>query len=210
MKRIAETEFARLLPTERSTGCKICIVTGELEGPYFNGGVGTTNRALALVLRALGYDVDILYTDVDKGKPFCLRGKFADHVEAYQQLGIRLLCIDNDADRYNWQARSYLSLQHLLHHRYEIVLFDDMDGAAYYPLLARRTGNAALRTTTMCVTAHSVLQWVAEMNQTPIANFEKLSLMEMERRSIELADCVKAPSAYILRKYQSYGWTVPA
>ena len=209
MNRIAETELARLLRPERPTGRKICVVTGELEGPYFNGGVGTTNRALALVLRTLGYEVDILYTDVDKGSPFCLRGKFADHVEAYRKLGIRLLCIDNDADRYNWQARSYLSLQHLLHHRYELVLFDDMDGAAYYPLLARRTGNAALRATTMCVTAHSALQWVIELNQTPITSFEKLSLMEMERRSIELADSVKAPSAYILRKYQSYGWIVP-
>jgi glycosyltransferase involved in cell wall biosynthesis len=205
---ITEVELARMQPANQLAAGKICIVTGELEGPHFNGGVGTTNRALALVLRSLGYEVDILYVHVEKGIPLCLRGTFAEHVAAYRNLGIQLLCIDNQADRYNWQARSYLSLQHLLRNRYDLVFFDDMDGAAYYPLLARRTGNMQLRATTMCVTAHSAFQWVTELNQTPITKFESLSLMEMERRSIELADVVKAPSAYILRKYRSYGWTV--
>jgi hypothetical protein len=61
-KIVPEAELACPLTSESALGRKICIVTGELEGPFFNGGVGTTNRALALVLRKLGYDVDILYT----------------------------------------------------------------------------------------------------------------------------------------------------
>ena len=32
----------------------------------------------------------------------------------------------------------------------------------------------------------------------------------MERRSIELADTVRAPSEYVLKKYRSYGWTIPS
>jgi hypothetical protein len=75
--------------------------------------------------------------------------------------------------------------------------------------LARRTGNVELRATKMCVTTHSATQWISDLNQTPITTLAELRLMEMERRSIELADAVKAPSAYILNKYRSYGWAVP-
>ena len=194
---------------EQRPGRKVCVVTAELEGPFFNGGVGTQNRALAIVLRRLGYEVDILYTQVDRGIPFCLRGKFEDHVAAFQNLGIRLLCIDNDDGSNNWHARSFLSLQHLLRHRYDLVFFDDMLGTGYYPLLARRTDAPALRGTKMCVTLHGSVEWVADLNQDPLTHLETLPLMEMERRSIELADAVRAGSAYIFRKYRSYGWATP-
>ena len=69
---------------------KVCIVTGELAGPDFNGGIGTTNRGLAFVLRGLGFDVDVLYTRVNDGKPFSYRGTFADHVDAYRNHGVNL------------------------------------------------------------------------------------------------------------------------
>lgn len=188
---------------------KICLVTGELEGPFFNGGIGTTNRALALFLRSLGCQVDILYTHVGQGKPICLRGKFSDHVAAFQALGIDLKCIDHSGNWYDWQARSYLALQHLLQHQYQAVFFDDLEGAGYYPLLARKTGNPALRNTVMCVTCHSATQWITEQNGQAANTFDTLRLIEMERLGIELADAIKAPSAYILRKYSSYGWTIP-
>jgi glycosyltransferase involved in cell wall biosynthesis len=188
---------------------RICIVTGELAGPDFNGGIGTTNRALALVLRSRGYPVDILYTSVNEGMPFSAKGAFAEHVSAYGKLGIKLLCIPHNGRWNDWQAKSHLAMQHLLHQQYDLVFFDDTHGNAYYPLLARRTGNEKFRATRMCVTAHSATQWISDLNQTPVTTLAELRLMEMERRSIELADAVKAPSAYILNKYRSYGWTVP-
>lgn len=192
----------------RSQG-KICLVTGELAGPDLNGGIGTTNRALALTLRNAGFDVDVLYTKVNDGAPFSGRGTFAQHVDALRKYGIQLSCIDHIGKWNDWQAKSYFALQHLLRHQYRLALFDDTHGNAYYPLLARRTGNADLRDTIMCVTAHSATQWISDLNQTAISTIEELRLMEMERRSIELADAVKAPSAYILQKYRSYGWAVP-
>ena len=206
---VPERELSGAQIPEPKTGKKICVVTGELEGPFYNGGVGTQNRALAIVLSRLGYDVDILYTQVNRGTPFCLRGTFADHVSAFQNLGIRLLCIDNEQESTNWHARSFLALQHLLRHRYDLVFFDDMLGTAYYPLLARRTDAPSLRGTKMSVTLHGSVEWAADLNQAPVTHFEGLPLMEMERRSIELADLVRAGSEYIFRKYRSYGWTIP-
>src|SRR5262249_46663268 len=206
---ISEQELLGAQGSDRRAGRKVCLVTGELEGPFYNGGVGTQNRALAIALRGLGYDVDILYTQVNRGTPFCLRGSFADHVTAFHGLGIRLICIDNEEESTNWHARSFVALQHLLRHRYELVFFDDMLGTAYYPLLARRTGAPELRNTRMCITVHGSVEWAAELNQIPVTHFDGLPLMEMERRSIELADAVRAGSAYLLRKYQGYGWTIP-
>jgi glycosyltransferase involved in cell wall biosynthesis len=207
-KPVPQSELTHPVGSDAFAHTKICIVTGELEGPHYNGGVGTTNRALAIVLRELGCDVDILYTNVAKGEPVSIRGAFAEHVSAFANLGIRLLCIDNQSDSHDWQAKSYLSLQHLLQHRYRLVFFDDMFGHAYYPLLARKTGNERLQETIMCVTTHSAMEWISDVNRQPIMNFESLPLLEMERRSVELADFVKAPSAYILGKYRNYGWAV--
>jgi glycosyltransferase involved in cell wall biosynthesis len=192
-----------------STLERVCIVTGELAGPFYNGGVGTTNRGLALALRRLGYEVDILYTSVGDGKPLCIRGRFADHVAEFANLGIRLECIENEQSLYDWRARSYQALQHLMRRRYQAVFFDDMDGTGYYPMLARKTGAPSLKMTKMCITLHSAVQWILDLNQVSFT-FDRIRLSEMERRSIELADGVKAPSQYIIRKYREYGWNVPS
>jgi glycosyltransferase involved in cell wall biosynthesis len=196
-------------PSQLPQSGRICIVTGEFAGPDFNGGIGTTNRALALVLRAHGYAVDVLYTRVNEGHPFSAKGTFLEHVNAYARLGIRLLCIPHSGAWNDWQSKSYLAMQHLLQRNYDVVFFDDTHGNAYYPLLAKRSGHEGLQRTVMCVTAHSATQWIYDLNQTAISTFAEVRLMEMERRSIGLADACKAPSEYILRKYRSYGWDIP-
>jgi glycosyltransferase involved in cell wall biosynthesis len=191
------------------SSARVCIVTGDVAGLILNAGVGTANRAMAHLLSALGYEVDILFTRVHEGKPFCERGTFADHVEAFRNVGVNLMCIDNAGSWNDWQAVSYAALRHLIRGRYDLAFFDDMDGTAYYSLLARRTGRAELLPTVVCVTTHGAREWHFELNQMPVRTFEDLRLMEMERRSVELADVVKAPSRYILDKYRSYGWAVP-
>jgi glycosyltransferase involved in cell wall biosynthesis len=209
-KVVAETELISSRQAESLGSRRVCIVTWELAGPHLNGGIGTTNRALALVLRTLGYEVDILYTNVHEGKPVCVRGTFADQVEVFRDLSVSLKCLNHSGSWYDWPAISYRSLQHLIRYQYELVFFDDLFGTGYYPLLARRTGNAQLRSTVMCVTTHSATQWISELNYFhPLTRMEELRLTEMERRSIELADAVKSPSAYILKKYRDYGWRIP-
>jgi glycosyltransferase involved in cell wall biosynthesis len=207
---LPKTDFANSLTVPAPTGRRMCIVTGELAGPCYNGGVGTANRALALVLRSLGHEVDILYTQVAQEKPFTDRGEFSDHVKVFRKLGIALTSIEHEGNRYDWLAMSHLCLQHLLQHRYDLVFFDDLFGNGYYSLLARRMGSAKLRATKMCVTAHSALQWISDDNQIPITTLADIRRMELERRSVELADFVKAPSTYILQQYSNYGWSLPS
>lgn len=186
----------------------LCIVTGDLSPLIANAGVATANQAMALELRRLGFAVDVLYTRVHQGKPFCDRGEFLDHVEAFRQLGIRLIPLENSGNWNDWPRVSYLSFRYLTQNPYRLVFFDDMDGSGYFTMVARRTGNESLRQTSMCVTAHSARQWHYDLNRIPVTSFDDLRVMEMERRSLELADFVKAPSGYILDKYRSYGWKI--
>ena len=195
-------------PVDPSTK-RICLVTEEIAGPDFNGGIGTANKGLALALRAEGYQVDVLYTRVDEGQPFCFRGTFADQVTVFRDLGLRLWCIRHDGQWNDWLAKSYRALEHLVRHPYDLVFFNDCRGTAYYPLLSRRTGDPRLAGTIMCVVAHSSTQWIAEINEQSIASIDDLRVIELERRSIELADTVISPSAYLLRKYHEYGWELP-
>ena len=188
---------------------RICIVTGELAGPDFNGGIGTSNRGLALELYAAGHAVDILYTNVEDGHPFCFRGSFAEQVCAYQREGIRLRCIWHGGNWDDWLAKSYRVMEHLIADHYDLVFFDDTQGNGYYPLLARATGNRALSSTSMCVKTHSATQWIANLSETRLTSIEEIRLFEIERRAIELADVVISPSAYILEKYREYGWKLP-
>ncbi len=168
------SEIAPSPKTLALTGKKICIVTGELAGPDLNGGIGTSNRALALFLRDQGCQVDILYTKIGDGAPYSIRGLLADHVTDFRRLGISLVPIVNDGKWNDWLAKSYLAMEHLLRKKYDLVFFDDTHGTAYYPLLARRTGNPHLRSTTMCVITHSAMQWIADLNQAPIATMQGL------------------------------------
>src|SRR5262249_21662536 len=151
------------LAPEQNTalGRRICVVTGALAGPS-NSAIGTSNRTMALLLRELGYRVDILYTRVHEGKPTCDRGSFAEHVEAYRNLGINLVSLDHSGACSDWQAISYLALQNLIHQKYDLVFFDSLFGTAYYSLLARRTGNAELSSTKMCVAVHDTAQLVSD------------------------------------------------
>jgi glycosyltransferase involved in cell wall biosynthesis len=188
---------------------RICVVTGELAGPDYNGGIGTANRGLAIALRAQGYQVDVLYTRVDRDVPFCFRGTFADQVEAFRRLGIGLMCIRHAGEWNDWLAKSYRAMEHLAGGRYDFAFFNDTSGTAYYPLLARRTGSPQLARTIMCLVTHSATQWIAELNESLITSIEDIRVMELERRSIELADIVMSPSAYLLKRYLGYGWKLP-
>lgn len=192
------------------TAGRICIVTGEIAGPDYNGGIGTSNRGLALALQSAGFAVDVLYTRVESGAPFCYRGSFEEQVAAFRALGINLLCIDHQGKWDDWLGKSLRVMEVLQSMPYDVVFFDDTHGNAYYTALAKRSGNPALAHTRIVVVTHSATQWICDLNQSPVRTLSDVRLLEIERRSIELADFVVSPSAYILRKYQSYGWMLPA
>lgn len=208
LPRRATSAYKQVIPDHPTRG-RVYIVTGELAGPDFNGGIGTANRGLALALQRAGHAVDVLYTRVEAGQPFAFRGAFAGQVAAYRARGVNLMCISHDGQWDDWLAKSFRVMEALIDRSYDIVFFDDTHGTAYFSLLAKRTGSPALAETRLVVVAHSATQWICDINQAPVSSLNDIRLLEMERRSIELADELIAPSAYILEKYRSYGWVLP-
>jgi glycosyltransferase involved in cell wall biosynthesis len=188
---------------------KVCIVTDELAGPDYNGGIGTACQGLASVLADAGYAVDVLYTRVAEGSVQCAVGSFPDHVESYLHRGIRLRTIAHSGPWHDYAAKSFAAMNHLQGESYDLVFFNDTHGTGFYPVLSRRTGNPRLAATRMCVVTHSATQWIVDLNGEPIQRAETLRLFEMERRSIELSDVVFSPSAYLIAKYKEYGWKFP-
>jgi glycosyltransferase involved in cell wall biosynthesis len=189
---------------------KSCVVTDELSGPDYNGGIGTACYGLATALAAAGHQVDVLYTRVAQGSVNCSFGSFQDHVDALARRSVRLLSIAQEGPWNDFPAKSFSVLNHLQASRYDLVFFNDTHGTGFYPLLSRRTGNPLLSDTRMCVVTHSATQWIFELNGEPVPNLETIRLLEMERKSIELADVVISPSSYLVRKYKEYGWRFPA
>jgi len=188
---------------------KVCMVTGALEDSFFDGGIGTANRALALTLGDLNHDVDILYTRDGSEKPFRTRAEFAARVEAFGKLGINLKCIRPSGKSDDCQEISYLVLQHLLQNRYDAVFFGD-PRSAYYPLLAKKTGSSTLRDTKICINARGgTKRGKADCYRSYLSTLEVFCAAEMERRSIELADCINTLTAYVLEKYRNLGWAIP-
>lgn len=189
---------------------KICVVTDELTGPDYNGGIGTACHGLATALAAAGFAVDILYTRVANGVVNCHRGSFESQVERFALLGIRLLAIAHQGAWNDFPGKSFAAMNHLQSEAYDLVFFNETHGSAFYPLLSRRSGNPRLARTRFCTVIHSATQWIADINGEPVSGVPSIRLMEMERRSVELSDVVFSPSAYLIEKYKSYGWTFPA
>ncbi len=189
---------------------KICVVTDELTGPDYNGGIGTACHGLATALAAAGFAVDVLYTRVANGVVNCHRGSFESQVERFALLGIRLLAIAHQGAWNDFPGKSFAAMNHLQSESYDLVFFNETHGSAFYPLLSRRSGNPRLARTRFCTVIHSATQWIADINGEPVSGVPSIRLMEMERRSVELSDVVFSPSSYLIEKYKSYGWAFPA
>lgn len=189
---------------------KICIVTSELAGLDGTGGIGSYCLALAEALADQATVTEILYTRSSDGRPYVTRGDFRDHQRRFARRGIRLSALDATDAENHWRAQSYQVMQHLAEGEYSLVIFNDINGAGFYPVLSRRTGNPRFKDTIMCVVAHGATQWMTQLNETPVRSFGGMVVLEMERQATELADVLLAPSNFILEQYRSYGWKLPA
>ncbi|MEO1249493.1 MAG: glycosyltransferase family 4 protein [Pseudomonadota bacterium] len=175
-----------------------------------NGGIGTANLGLAMALTAAGHQVEILYTRVADGTPFPSSGEFDYQVRRFAQIGLNLSHVDHPAPWNDWLGKSHAVLARLSEAAFDVVFFNDTHGNGFASLLAKRTGSPHLQHTRMVVVAHSASQWIFDLNQQPVAAMADIRLIELERRSLELADAVLSPSEYLLKTYETYGWALPA
>lgn len=188
---------------------KVCVVTSEILGPVKNGGIGTATSALIDNLSANGHAVTILYTLVQRRQPQCAERSWGHWVSKHAERGITLTYIPHDGDYREWLQKSWLVKQHLASHDYDAVYFNEHHGSGYYSLAAKRAGLKPFVDRVHCVITHGSIEWVFNTNDQRLARPADLQMIGVERRSVEWADVVIGPSQYLLREYQSYGWSLP-
>lgn len=184
----------------------VCIVTGELVGPFKNGGLGTSMTGLAELLGAVGTKITVLYTGEVSA------ADLPQWKDRYARTGIVLEALsEGDAVHQvgpiagmNWT--NAVSLYQVLRQRqYDVIHFNDTLGEGVYCLVAKRMG-LAFQNTLLTLALHSPTEWILEANGNE-ANWLGYTCFETaERISIGTADLLWGPSRYLLNWIHSRGY----
>lgn len=186
---------------------RVAIVTYEYVGLTRTGGIGTAYTALARALAAAGAQVDVLFTGEPdpgaslEGRRDELRGEGV-HLHWLEE-EVRALALGEHAPR-AWAAWAWLRERE----PYDVVHVPETAGHGAYLVQAKRA-RRDFAGTTIAVGTHGSSRWVRDVNGEPAASVDLLALGELERRSVELADVVISPSAYLLGDMRARGWALP-
>jgi len=178
----------------------VCIVTGELIGPFKNGGVGTAMTGLAEMLAADGLAVTVLYT----GTVWNPEIDLAPWKKHYAARGIELESLSLDAmNAYAGPLRdcgfgiASLVYDRLAGRRFDVIHFNDCCGEGSLCLAAKKLG-LAFADSLLVVALHSPSRWVFELNHVLPSNRLAAAFDYAERVSVACADVLWSPSAYLL------------
>jgi glycosyltransferase involved in cell wall biosynthesis len=194
-------------------GKRICLVTAEFHGLFKNGGIGTANTGLALTFADAGHDVTVAYVDAGLVDYDARLASAADTIADWGKRGVKLEFVPRLAalrpGHEDHVAASYAVLQHLRGRGFDIVFFNECGGQGYHSLLAKKAGlfPDAPR---MVVVAHGASAWVHELNAQLYWSLHPISVDYLERRSVELADDLVSPSAYLVDWMRGKNWRLPA
>lgn len=207
VRRLSDLDLASCDKSRRSM--KVCIVSSEFLGPVKNSGIATVTTALARQLAADGHEVTLLYTYVGYGKPISGDKSWSHWVELLASEGVSLAHIPHEGDYRAWREASWLVKDFISQKNFELVYFNDYFGSGYYPLLSKRAGFSPFCNQLHCVITHGAMEWVFNLNDYYAVRLSDIEWMGLERRSVEMADVVIAPSRYIIGEYRTYGWRLP-
>ena len=191
---------------------RICLVTSEFHGLFKNGGIGTANTGLAMMLAQAGNEVTVAYVDpaawatLGQNEAFLAqrahwreRGIFLDFMARWPRLKATV-------DDFCWAVSV---LEYLRARRFDVVLFNECGGQGYFALLAKRAG-VFPEAPRMIVVTHGASDWARELNAQLPTSYRAAALAFFERRSVELADLVVSPSHYLVGWMRAHGWRLPA
>ncbi|MBV9838063.1 MAG: glycosyltransferase [Solirubrobacterales bacterium] len=193
---------------------RVCVASYEVTGPTRNAGIGTANTSLALALARAGHDVTLLFTGASgsdsPADAHSWERHYARHKVRFETLGRTRSFVRSPHPN----VRTAYELYAWLRERdgdgcFDIVHFPDCQGHGYYAVLARRQG-IAFADTLFVAGVHSSTRWCAEANGELPRSIDALVDEHLERVSVELADVVVSPSAYMLDYLAERGWRLPA
>jgi glycosyltransferase involved in cell wall biosynthesis len=184
---------------------RITLVANEVRGAYPVGGAGTATTFLALALARAGHDVEILHSGT------ATTGEIEpEWARAYARAGVRIRFLDTGAEAVEPQyfAGSRVTEQALRADPPDVVIAQDGSAAAHTALRLRRLGLGFERTL-FVVFCHGTRGWIKDVSRNVRVFPNLLGVAVLERQSIELADVVVSPSAYLLGWMRRQGWQLP-
>ena len=183
---------------------RVVFVADELLG-YAGNGIGTTTTFVSLAVARMGHDVEILFAGRAPTGPVD-----PEWQRLYDEAGVRVREVPQGTQRVEpgHFARARDVEAALRVDPPDVVIVQDLGAPAYTALRLRRLGLAFERTS-FVVFCHGTRQWITDVGQKVRVLPGALAVTVLERASVELADVVVSPSAYLVDWMRGEGWQLP-
>jgi len=184
----------------------VTVIAHELRGFHPVGGMGTATTFLALALARSGHSVELLLGKhpVDSIDPYW------DTV--YTDAGIQIRPAPPSEEFVEpWHfAKPHSIALGLAADPPDVVIAHDLGAPAYSALRLRQAG-IAFENTLFVVFCHGTRRYIANLSpDVPLADLQTvLAIGTLEQASVELADVVVSPSAYLVEWMRDQGWELP-
>jgi glycosyltransferase involved in cell wall biosynthesis len=187
------------------TSRRVTVVASELLGRPGTGGAGTADSLLAVALGRHGHQVELLIASGRDIGPLS-----SEWTARYESAGVSVHVLERLTDvRPPYLASPYEVFRALRDNPPDVVIANDWRGLAYLALRARQAGLAFGRTA-FVIHCHGPGRVLTEFAQKIPDTLERFGEGVAERASIELADAVVSPTAWLLEWMTAHGWPAPA
>jgi glycosyltransferase involved in cell wall biosynthesis len=190
------------MPLERK---RVTLVADELLGFVRTGGIGTATTFLSLALARMGHEVELLYV----GDPPARMGP--DWQRLYDEAAVSIRHLERSTTRVEPPHFGRMrDVDRALRARPpDVVITQDLAAPVYTALRLRRLGLAHERTL-FVVYCHGTRQWITDMARKVRVLPGALAITALERASVELADVIVSPSAYLVDWMRQQRWRLPS
>src|SRR4029079_4727692 len=175
----------------------------ELLG-YAGNGIGTTTTFVSLALARAGHDIEILFVGTPPSEPV------QEWQKLYDDASVRVRVVPRRDEHVvpGPFARSR-DLEHVLRaDTPDGVVVQHLGAPAYTSIRLRRLG-LAFEHTSFVVFCHGTRQWITDVSRKVRVLPGAQVVAVLERASVELADAVVSPSAYLVDWMRGEGWELP-
>jgi glycosyltransferase involved in cell wall biosynthesis len=188
----------------RQEQTRVTFVADELLG-YVGNGIGTTTTFVSIALARMGHDVEVLFAGRAPETPIA-----PEWQRLYDDFGVRVRVLQRGAEPVEPGnlARSRDVEAALLTDPPDVVIVQDLGAPAYTSIRLRSLGLAFERTS-FVVFCHGTRGWITDISGKVRVLPGALAVMLLERASVELADAVVSPSAYLIDWMREQGWHLP-
>lgn len=193
---------------------RVAIVTFEYTGITRNGGIGTAFGALGDLLSQQGHEVTVFFvplSDLSPERRSALRYRGRTVLE---KKGIEFKLVSKRRTSKKGTPRGLLEgqsvCQELLRQKepFDVIHFHDHFGFAHSTLLAKKRGGK-FQSTVIAVGLHGPYFWTPPSTARTRRTRSELAEIRLEKESIQMADVLLSPSAYMVRYIAKAGCLDP-